>query len=139
MLDLIKTHVEAKASGSGDSGRSMAIVFPIPKAETGAYDFASYPVTSQGKLFHHEVVEHLLSGPPEAALRDGAITFIPAGTRLIGLTVSNQIAFVDLSEAFVEPSAWDPDLNLRVSQLKRTLMQEQSIRDVVVLVEGTPL
>lgn len=90
----------------------------------------------EGTLSRHERVERLLEGPPVQALRDGAVTFIPSDTKLIGLSVSSQIIFIDLSKEFLGAHDWDDDFSLRREQVRRTLMQESGIRDVVILVEG---
>jgi spore germination protein GerM len=84
-------------------------------------------------------VENLLAGPTREALADGGVTYIPTETSLRGLTVSNQIVFVDLSNAFLEPTEEDPDMEIRSAQVRRTLMEDQTVKDVVILVEGAPL
>ena len=137
MVELVREHREAqKRSGTQQVGR---VVFPIPTAREGSVTFKSYEVPIKGSLPRHERVERLLEGPPAHALREGAITTIPRGTKLIGITVSSRIVFVDLSKEFVEEHDWDRDHSLRKEQLKRTLMQESGIRDVVILVEGARL
>lgn len=138
MIELVREHLHSQESGAR-KGIQTSIIFPIPLTEAGTFRYASYEEPSSGSQVRHERVELLLEGPGAPALRDGAVTFIPKGTRLIGLTVSNQIAFVDLTKNFLADNSWDPDRKLRVLQLKLTVTQEPGIRDVVILVEGKPL
>lgn len=139
MVDLVKQHIVSQRNGDMTTSIQTSIVFPIPLTDGQLHRFVSYPTMIAGDVHRHEAMEKLLEGPTREALADGAITYIPTGTSLRGLTVSNQIVFVDLSSAFLEPTDKDPDLKIRSAQVRRTLLEDQSLKDVVILVEGTPL
>jgi spore germination protein GerM len=139
MVDLVKQHIVSQRNGNMNTSSQATIVFPIPRADGQSHRFVAYPTMIAGDLHRHEAVEKLLAGPTREALADGAITYIPTETSLRGLTVSNQIVFVDLSRAFLEPNDKDPDLKIRSAQVRRTLLEDQSLKDVVILVEGAPL
>ncbi|MEA5032366.1 MAG: GerMN domain-containing protein [Sphaerochaeta sp.] len=139
MAELVKQHIVSQRSGDTPETSHASIVFPIPRADGRSHRFVSYPIKIAGNLPRHEAVEKLLAGPPREALAEGAVTYIPSATSLRGLTVSNQIVFVDFSNGFLEPTEEDPDMDIRSAQVRRTLMANQSIRDVVILVEGVPL
>jgi len=139
MVDLVKQHIVSTRNGNTTKSIQASIVFSIPQTDGQSPRFATYPTKIAGSLPRHEVVEKLLAGPTKEALADGGVTYIPSSTSLRGLTVSNQIVFVDLSNAFLESTEEDPDMEIRSSQVRRTLMEDQSIRDVVILVEGIPL
>ena len=86
---------------------------------------------------YHAAIEALLQGPPAEALREGAISGIPPDTRLLGLTVSYQIAYVDVSPEFANPTVWDPDGHTwKTAQITETLVAYPGIRDVIILVDG---
>lgn len=86
----------------------------------------------------HDVLECLLKGPTDEALSCGAVTMIPSGTKLIGVSVSNNIAFVDLSSAFSQ--ATDEQIEIARWQILKTLQStDSSIREAVLLVNGNEL
>lgn len=103
--------------------------------------------TRQGKLFgtQHAVpatasvgraaVDQLLAGPPPAEYAAGLRSLIPAGTQLLGLTISSGTATVDLSSSFV--SAASPSaMPLRIAQVVYTLAQFPTVTSVQFKVDG---
>ncbi len=81
-----------------------------------------------------EALRALLAGPTPAEARVGRATAIPIDTRLLGLTVSEGTATVDLSRAF-ESGGGTLGLTLRLAQVACTLDQFDSV-DGVRLLEG---
>jgi len=103
--------------------------------------------TRQGKLFgtQHGVpttvsvgraaLDQLLSGPSSAEYAAGVRSQIPAGTQLLGLTISSRTATVDLSSSFV--SAAGPSvMPLRIAQVVYTLGQFPTVTGVLFKVDG---
>lgn len=88
-----------------------------------------------------DAIAALLRGPAKAELADGVRTYVPASTRLRSLTVTGQVATVDLSLVFATEGADDTDsLRARLTQVVRTLTGVAPIKGVRLLVEGgTPL
>ena len=119
--------------------QTARVFFAVPKSQGDGFSFVPYSVpTTSGSRF--AVVEALLAGPPHQALQNGAITCIPSGTKLRGMSVSYEIAFVDFSQEFLAPTVWENEgIDGKIGQVRRTLTALQGIRDVVILVEGTPL
>lgn len=103
---------------------------------TTIFLFPLYRTIIGGGSFYHELVERLLLGPTKEALSDGAITLIPTGTRLIGLTSSHQVLFVDLSKEFLTPTVFEEGVSLRSMQLSTALLADKRHRKVIILVEG---
>lgn len=136
MLPLIQEYRTMQEGTKEPTITATRIAFPLPSGEAASFTYAYYPVPIRGALPYHETIEKLLQGPPHAALSDGAVSFIPQGTRLLGLTISNKIAYVDFSKEFMVPTAWETSFALRTEQVKRTLRQEYQVRDVLILVEG---
>ncbi len=135
MGPLIQEYVTKQESEKGLTTSSTRIAFPLPQDEK-SFSYYFYPVSIQGTLPYHETIERLLEGPSYAALADGVVTFIPQGTRLRGLTISNKVAYVDFSKEFILPTVWETSFTLRTEQVKKTLMQEYKLLDVLILVEG---
>ena len=142
MLELVQSHLAEKAlsQNSPDSSRPLVtLVFPIPGADS-SYTFQDFPVRVAGKRIYHETVEALLAGPPPEALAKGAVSFIPVGTALIGLSISNRIVYVDLSKDFLTLTSWgEQGADGATAQLRRTLRMFDGVRDIVILIEGSPL
>lgn len=123
--------------------RESQLCFVIPKAD-GSAIFVTVPqrTTRTGATEYHDAIEGLLKGPGQQALGIGAISFIEKGTTLIGLTVSQNTAFVNLSESFMSSgSNWGPSgLDIACKQITKTLQAiDKTIRNVVILVDGTEL
>ena len=84
-----------------------------------------------GSSASHDTFEALLAGVPLLALEDGAITYIDSGTKLLGLTRSSNIIYLNLSKEFLASA----DMKMAYLQLKETASL-LGAKDVVVLIEG---
>lgn len=133
VIPMIKTYLSQQGEASQRGQTVARVAFPLP---SGNYSLYALPI--EGRLPYHEAVERLLEGPPYEALRNGAVTYIPPETELLGLTVRGRIAFVDLSKGFLAPTVWEEGYTLRSEQLKRTLASLQ-IDEVTILVESKVL
>jgi germination protein M len=80
----------------------------------------------------------LLAGPTEAERSDGTSTAIPAGTRLLGLVVSDGIATVDLSSEF-ESGGGSLSMMARLGQVACTLDQFPTVEGVSFELDGEPV
>ena len=141
--DIVRLISEIDERKAASETRDARLCFVIPKAD-GSTTFVTcnQKITKTGASEYHDVVEGLLEGPKSEALSAGAITYIERGTRLIGLTVSETTVFVNLSESFTgSGSSWGPiGLDTACKQITKTIQAlDPSIRDVVVLINGSPL
>lgn len=127
--------LKQNSESSQRADRLRKIIFFIPLKTSTSYQGFEMPIA--GNLPYHEAIEALLAGPPLAALQVGALSAIPATTRLIGLTVSEQVAFVNLSKEFLTPTPWGTEVALE--QIRQTLGGFSAIRTSVILVEGEML
>jgi sporulation and spore germination protein/L,D-transpeptidase-like protein/putative peptidoglycan binding protein len=82
-----------------------------------------------------DAVRQLVAGPTPAEVRRGFRTYVPAGTRVLGVTVSNRVATVDLSGRFASGRNAG-SLLARLSQLVRTLTGLQGATRVQLLLDG---
>lgn len=76
-------------------------------------------------------IEQLLAGD----LADGVGTAVPDGTRLLGLTIRDGVAIVDLSRGF-ETGGGSASSMYRLGQVVYTLTQFSTVRSVLFQVEG---
>jgi hypothetical protein len=123
-----------------------SISAPQTQANTRNVDvvFIQYPQTFQtfsvqqsrlGGSAYHDTFEALLAGPSLEVLKTGAVSYIHADTKLIGVTLSSSILYVDLSKEYL----LSPDLETARQQIRRTALAFQRVKDVVILVEGKQL
>ena len=82
-------------------------------------------------------MEALLAGPTGAEQAAGLGSTIPAGTRLLGLTIDSATARVDLSADFGSGGG-SLSMTARVAQVVYTLTRFPTVRSVEFLLEGKP-
>ena len=80
----------------------------------------------------------LLAGPTAAEQAAGLGTTIPVGTRLLGLSIADSTAQVDLSGEFASGGG-SLSMTARVAQVVYTLTRFPTIRAVVFLMDGEPV
>ena len=83
-------------------------------------------------------MEDLLAGPTPVEARAGVTTVIPAGTRLLGLTISKGVATVDLSSEF-ESGGGSASVSARLAQVACTLDQFETVTGVSFELDGKPV
>jgi len=82
-----------------------------------------------------EAVRFLLQGPSEAERGLGYTTEIPAGTRLRGVRIEEEVATVDLSRD-LERGGGSSSMLARVYQIVYTVTEFRGIRAVQILLDG---
>lgn len=80
-------------------------------------------------------MEALLAGPTDAERGWGLGSEVPAGTRLLGLTIDGGTARVDLSGDF-ESGGGTLSMTMRLAQVVYTLTQFPTVERVVLLMDG---
>jgi hypothetical protein len=80
----------------------------------------------------------LLAGPTKAERASGIDTEIPTGTRLLGVSIANGVARVDLTSAY-QAGADTRSLQLRLAQVVYTLTQFPTVKAVRFEVNGAPV
>jgi hypothetical protein len=117
-----------------------------PHAAAGQVGLQAW-FTRQGKLFGTQrgvpatasvgraALDQLLAGPSSAESAAGLRSLIPAGTQLLGLTVSSGTATVDLSSSFIS-GASPSTMPLRIAQVVYTLAQFPTVTGVQFKVDG---
>lgn len=77
----------------------------------------------------------VLSGPSASESGDKVSSAIPSGSRLLGLTIRNGIATVDLSTEF-DSGGGSASMQYRLAQVVYTLTQFSTVKSVIFQVEG---
>jgi spore germination protein GerM len=77
----------------------------------------------------------LLAGPMAAESGDSISTGIPAGTQLLGVTIKNNVATVDLSTEF-DSGGGSASMHYRLAQVTYTLTQFTTVKSVVFQIDG---
>jgi len=80
----------------------------------------------------------LLAGPTPGERRSAITTAIPAGTRLLGIGISNGVATVDLTSQF-QSGGNSESLQLRLAQVVYTLTQFPTVGRVRFEIDGSPV
>lgn len=86
-----------------------------------------------------QAISALLEGPTEAERAAGVATAIPAGTRLLDVSLSDDgVLTVDLSGEFAAPGS-SLEERLRLAQVVHTATQFRTVKGVAFRVDGQPV
>ena len=80
-------------------------------------------------------MESLLSGPSAREQAAAVGSQVPAGTQLLGLTIEDEVATVDLTSEF-ESGGGSASMNMRIAQVVYTLTQFQTVKGVLFELDG---
>ncbi len=99
-------------------------------------DIQLFPITQKrmGGDVYHDTLEALLAGPDQAAIAEGAVTYIASGTNLIGCSLSNRVLFINLSKTFLAST----EIQRAFTQVETTALAVGGVKTIVLLVEGEP-
>jgi germination protein M len=139
---------QASPGGPGATGSPSDGASASPGASTIVRDyfFLAGPEGSAGivpvlrnvpatKAIATAAMTALLAGPTSEEQTSRISTVIPAGTQLLGLTIANGVATVDLSREF-ESGGGSASVLGRLAQVVYTLTQFPSVKSVLFEVEG---
>jgi germination protein M len=91
-----------------------------------------------GEAVARGAMEGLLQGPTDAEQELGFSTTVPAGTELLGLSIVDEVATVDLTEDFATGGG-SLSMTGRVAQVVYTLTQFPTVSGVLFEIEGEPV
>ncbi len=83
-------------------------------------------------------LEALLQAPDPSEQAAGIGSQVPTGTQLLGLTVDNGVATVDLTSEF-ESGGGSASMNMRIAQIVYTLTQFATVKGVLFQLDGKPV
>ena len=98
-----------------------------------------YREVSDVQVLGTMAMQALLDGPNGPEQEAGDSSTIPAGTRLLGLTIEDGVATVDLSREFQNTQLGTCCEHLPLAQVVWTLTQFRTVGSVVFEVEGEPI
>ena len=123
----------AQLTGSLPSGRALEVWF----ARGGRLVEALRTHTATPRVATAALAA-LLAGPTRAERAAALTTDIPRGTRLLGVTIANGVASVDLTSGY-EAGADARSLQLRLAQVVYTLTQFPTVKAVRFELNGAPV
>jgi germination protein M len=139
--DVAGTTAGTEATGSGQTG--------VSSNSTGSTGLVTYQVwfTRDESLFMvtrtqqatprigSAALEALLVGPDTREQAAAVGSQIPSGTQLLGLSVDNAVATVDLTSEF-ESGGGSASMNMRIAQVVYTLTQFRTVKGVLFELDG---
>lgn len=108
---------------------AVAVYFVRDENVATAGRAVTAPAVARGAL------EALLAGPSAAEKGAGMGSAIPAGTRLLGITIEKGLATVDLSKEFTSGGG-SLSMTTRVAQVVYTLTQFDTVERVTIKIDG---
>jgi germination protein M len=83
-------------------------------------------------------IDALLAGPTAAERASGVASAVPSGTRLLGITIRNGVATVDLTSEY-QSGGGSLSMQTRLGQVVYTLTQFPTAQKVRFRLDGTPV
>ena len=100
--------------------------------------FVSYRTEGKTPRVGTAALEALLEGPESFERDYGLGTSVPDGTQLLGLTIDDEIARVNLTSEF-ESGGGSASMQMRLAQIVYTLTQFPTVKGVVFSLDGEPI
>ncbi len=134
VIPLIKKHLVEKNSAQKEV--LLSLYFPIISVVDSSYRYTKTSImVKNDEYVAHHYIEQLLQGVPQGALIEGALSFIPANTTLIGYTVSKNIGYIHLSESFIQETPFEQTYELRIDQIMKNMKENFSLSDIVIIID----
>jgi germination protein M len=83
-----------------------------------------------------DTLQSLLQGPTSSEVNLGFLTMIPAGTKLRGVTVRGDTAYIDFNESFRFNTLGREGLNAQLRQIVFAATEFPTVKKVQILIEG---
>jgi hypothetical protein len=90
------------------------------------------------RLVATAAMKALLAGPSPAELEAGLATSVPAGTKLLGISIKKGVATVDLTSQY-QSGGGSLSMKARLAQVVYTLTQFPTVRAVLFHLDGEPV
>ncbi len=132
MVPMIREHLEQSSKGEP----LYTLYYPLMSNAQDTYRYTRTSVPGGfSESSYHSLLESLFGPVPQGPLLEGAVTFIPAGTRLIGFTVRDSIGYLALSEDFLDETAFESgSYEKRFDQVRKNLTENFSLDEVLFIV-----
>jgi hypothetical protein len=83
-------------------------------------------------------INALIAGPTRTERRSGLTTAVPAGTRLLGISLNDGVATIDLTSEY-QSGGGSLSMQMRLAQVVFTLTQFPTVKTVRFQLDGTPV
>ena len=83
-----------------------------------------------------DVIQALITGPNAEERQSGLVSLIPAGTRLLSVTIRGDTAYINFSEDFQYNTYGAEGYNGQLRQIVFTATEFPNVRDVQILIES---
>jgi spore germination protein GerM len=83
-----------------------------------------------------DTLQALITGPGAEEERQGIISLIPPGTRILGAVIEGSTARINFSEEFQYNTAGMEGFAAQLTQIVWTATEFSNVRDVQILIEG---
>ena len=90
------------------------------------------------RLVATAAMKALLAGPSPSELASGLATSVPAGTKLLGISIKKGVATVDLTSQY-QSGGGSLSMKARLAQVVYTLTQFPTVRAVLFHLDGEPV
>jgi germination protein M len=117
---LRKTHLFFATVGVGGTIELKGVIRPIPASDSPLKD----------------TIQTLLKGPTSQEINQGMLSMIPADSRLLGVTLRGETAFIDFSESFRFNTLGTEGLDAQLRQIVYAATEFPTVKNVQILIEG---
>jgi hypothetical protein len=125
---------EDETAGTGEDPDPAPITYQV-WFNDGEGLFVTYRTEVGTPRIGRAALESLLAGPNDFERGYGLTTAVPQGTRLLGLSIENEIASVDLTSEF-ESGGGTLSMQARLAQVVYTLTQFPTVKGVLLRLDG---
>ncbi len=136
-------HSYRSEQASPDDEGVAATLFFLSEGADGAVGLAEQQVLIREGSGLNAILERLFAGPDLAMLQKGFITAIPQQAYLTGSSIVDGVSFVEVAEGSFTgerdttfQGLGKDSLGLAVEQVRRTVLANRSVREVIVISGG---
>jgi germination protein M len=128
---------EGEATGTGETPDPAPITYQVWFNDAEGL-FVTYRTEAGTPRVGTAALRSLLAGPNDFERGYGLTTAVPQGTRLLGLSIEDGIASVDLTSEF-ESGGGSLSMQARLAQVVYTLTQFRTVKGVLLSLDGEPV
>ncbi len=139
LQNMIQQYMESKSnSGSSSAPLYQVRLYFISPETNGTLALTPFPIETDSQSGLNGLLEKLLAGPTLSQLQKGGISLIPEGTQLIGTSIADQAAFIELSKEFLVAGIFGREgTELACRQITETARSLPFISESIIMVDGS--
>lgn len=141
LKELIQEHQDGTAAagtGSDHAPQYQGEVFFLSPEPNGTMALADVSTSIDSQQGLNSLLERLLEGPSFDELELGYISLIPEGTKLIGTSITDRAAYIELSSKLTKEGLFGRDgTEYACKQIAQTANSLPFINETVIIVDGS--